>query len=73
MDWILVLEWALKSVVLILFGLVGFAYTTYYERRALARIQTRIGPNRAGPAGLLQPVADGIKLIFNELLLADNL
>jgi NADH-quinone oxidoreductase subunit H len=56
-------------VVLILFGLVGFAYTTYYERRALARIQTRIGPNRAGPAGLLQPVADGIKLIFNEELI----
>jgi NADH-quinone oxidoreductase subunit H len=72
MDWILVLEWALKSVVLILFGLVGFAYTTYYERRALARIQTRIGPNRAGPAGLLQPVADGIKLIFNEELIPEK-
>jgi NADH-quinone oxidoreductase subunit H len=59
-------------VVLILFGLVGFAYTTYYERRALARIQTRIGPNRAGPAGLLQPVADGIKLIFNEELIPEK-
>jgi len=69
MDWILVLEWVIKSIVLILFGLVGFAYTTYFERRALARIQTRIGPNRAGPAGLLQPVADGIKLIFNEELI----
>jgi NADH-quinone oxidoreductase subunit H len=69
MDMILVLEWVIKSIVLILFGLVGFAYTTYYERRALARIQTRIGPNRAGPAGLLQPVADGIKLIFNEELI----
>jgi NADH-quinone oxidoreductase subunit H len=69
MDMVLVLEWVIKSIVLILFGLVGFAYTTYYERRALARIQTRIGPNRAGPAGLLQPVADGIKLIFNEELI----
>ena len=69
MDMILVLEWVIKSIVLILFGLVGFAYTTYFERRALARIQTRIGPNRAGPAGLLQPVADGIKLIFNEELI----
>jgi NADH-quinone oxidoreductase subunit H len=39
---------------------------TYYERRALARIQTRVGPNRAGPLGLLQPVADGLKLIFKE-------
>jgi NADH-quinone oxidoreductase subunit H len=69
MDMILVLEWVIKSIILILFGLIGFAYTTYFERRALARIQTRIGPNRAGPAGLLQPVADGIKLIFNEELI----
>jgi NADH-quinone oxidoreductase subunit H len=69
MDIILVLEWVIKSIILILFGLIGFAYTTYFERRALARIQTRIGPNRAGPAGLLQPVADGIKLIFNEELI----
>jgi NADH-quinone oxidoreductase subunit H len=44
----------------------GFAYLTFYERRALARIQVRIGPNRAGPSGWLQPVADGIKLIFKE-------
>ena len=69
MNVFLVLEWVIKSIILILFGVVGFAYTTYYERRALARIQTRIGPNRAGPAGLLQPVADAIKLIFNEELI----
>jgi len=69
MDMTMVLEWVIKSIALILFGIVGFAYTTYYERRAIARIQTRIGPNRAGPAGLLQPVADAIKLIFNEELI----
>jgi NADH-quinone oxidoreductase subunit H len=69
MDIFLVLEWVIKSIILILFGVLGFAYTTYYERRALARIQTRIGPNRAGPAGLLQPVADAIKLIFKEELI----
>jgi len=69
MDMTMMLEWVIKSIVLILFGIVGFAYTTYFERRALARIQTRIGPNRAGPAGLLQPVADAIKLIFNEELI----
>ncbi len=69
MDMILVLEWVIKSIVILMFGVVGFAYTTYYERRALARIQTRIGPNRAGPAGLLQPVADAIKLIFKEELI----
>ena len=68
----MILEWVIKSIVIILFGLTGFAYTTYYERRWLARIQVRIGPNRAGPWGLLQPVADGIKLIFKEELIPDN-
>jgi NADH-quinone oxidoreductase subunit H len=48
--------------------LTGFAYLTWYERRALARIQVRIGPNRAGPQGLLQPIADAVKLIFKEEL-----
>jgi NADH-quinone oxidoreductase subunit H len=68
----MILEWVIKSIIIILFGLVGFAYTTYYERRWLARIQVRIGPNRAGPWGLLQPVADGIKLIFKEELVPSN-
>ncbi|MCE7859371.1 MAG: NADH-quinone oxidoreductase subunit NuoH [Chloroflexi bacterium CFX2] len=48
--------------------LTGFAYLTLYERRALARIQVRVGPNRAGPQGLLQPIADAVKLIFKEEL-----
>jgi len=67
-DWTLWLEWFIKAVVLILALLTGFAYLTWYERRALARIQTRIGPNRAGPQGLLQPIADAVKLIFKEEL-----
>jgi len=66
MDFILILEWVIKSVLLILILLLGFAYLTYYERKALARLQVRYGPNRAGPYGVLQPVADGIKLIFKE-------
>ena len=69
MSLALLIEWAIKSVVIILIILGGFAYLTLFERRVLARIQTRIGPNRAGPWGLLQPVADGIKLIFNEELI----
>jgi NADH-quinone oxidoreductase subunit H len=63
------IEWVVKSLVIILSLTVGFAYVTYYERRVLARFQIRIGPNRAGPWGLLQPVADGVKLIFNEELI----
>ena len=46
--------------------LVGMAYMTWLERKVLARMQGRYGPNRAGPWGLLQPIADGIKLIGKE-------
>lgn len=66
MDFLLIIEWVIKAIVILLFCVTGFAYLTFYERRALARIQVRIGPNRAGPSGWLQPVADGIKLIFKE-------
>lgn len=69
MDYILITEWVIKSVLLILVLLLGFAYLTYYERKALARLQVRYGPNRAGPFGLLQPLADGVKLIFKEELI----
>lgn len=65
-DWTLWLEWFLKSLFVILALLTGFAYLTLYERRALARIQSRVGPNRAGPQGVLQPIADAVKLIFKE-------
>src|SRR5512147_1140246 len=67
-DWTLWLEWLIKSLFVIFALLTGFAYLTWYERRALARIQVRIGPNRAGPFGLLQPIADAVKLIFKEEL-----
>jgi NADH-quinone oxidoreductase subunit H len=67
-DWTLWLEWLIKSLFVIFALLTGFAYLTWYERRALARIQSRIGPNRAGPQGLLQPIADAVKLIFKEEL-----
>jgi NADH-quinone oxidoreductase subunit H len=67
-DWTLWLEWFIKALVVIFALLTGFAYLTWYERRALARIQSRIGPNRAGPFGLLQPIADAVKLIFKEEL-----
>jgi NADH-quinone oxidoreductase subunit H len=69
MNSALLLEWVIKSAVILAFLLVGFAYLTLFERRVLARMQVRIGPNRAGPWGLLQPVADGLKLIFKEELI----
>ena len=72
MDLALLLEWAIKSIILIFIVIGGFAYVTLFERRALARIQVRIGPNRAGPWGILQPMADGIKLIFKEELIPDR-
>lgn len=62
------LEWVIKGFVLCFVLLTGFAYLTLYERRALARMQVRVGPNRAGPEGLLQPIADAVKLIFKEEL-----
>jgi NADH-quinone oxidoreductase subunit H len=72
MDAAMIWEWIIKSIVLILIMLVGFAYVTFYERRVLARIQVRVGPNRAGPDGWLQPVADGLKLIFKEELIPEK-
>jgi NADH-quinone oxidoreductase subunit H len=68
MSWPLFWEWAIKSLILIFALLIGFGYLTFYERRFLARIQVRIGPNRAGPQGLMQWMADAVKLIFKEEL-----
>ena len=49
--------------------LTSFAYTTLLERRLIAFLQQRVGPNRVGPLGFLQPAADGVKLIFKEDLM----
>jgi len=57
------------SLILVFVVLTGFAYTTLLERKLVSWFQNRIGPNRVGPFGLLQPLADGIKLIFKENIL----
>jgi NADH-quinone oxidoreductase subunit H len=46
--------------------LTGMAYMTLFERRVISRLQVRLGPNRTGPFGLLQPLADALKLFFKE-------
>lgn len=56
----------IMSLLVFVVALTGFAYTTVLERKLLAYLQHRTGPNRVGPWGLLQPVADGVKLIFKE-------
>jgi NADH-quinone oxidoreductase subunit H len=59
----------LKIVVVLVITLTAVAYTVLLERKVLGRIQNRWGPTRVGPFGLLQPLADGIKLFLKEDLL----
>jgi NADH-quinone oxidoreductase subunit H len=56
----------IKSFVIINLVLFGFAYLTLIERKVMGRMQLRFGPNRAGPYGLLQPIADLVKLLRKE-------
>src|SRR6266513_1542093 len=56
----------IKSAIVIFALLTAFAYMTLIERRVVAKIQGRLGPNRAGPFGVFQPVADAIKMAFKE-------
>ncbi len=58
-----------KSVVVLFALMTIFAYMTLIERRVLARLQMRLGPNRAGPLGMWQPLADGIKMAFKEQII----
>jgi NADH-quinone oxidoreductase subunit H len=73
MDWrsaLIDTGWTLAGIVAIVAPLfVAVAYLTLWERKLIGWIQIRIGPNRVGPLGLLQPIADGVKLLFKEIIL----
>jgi NADH-quinone oxidoreductase subunit H len=73
MDVLFDLVWTLLKIVAIVVPVIlSVAYLTYAERRVIAAIQARNGPNRVGPAGLLQPFADVFKLLFKEVILPTN-
>ena len=65
--------WTLVKIVVIVVPLMlGVAYLTYAERKIIGYMQVRIGPNRVGPIGLLQPIADGLKLLMKEIVIPNG-
>src|SRR5689334_3406252 len=65
-DWFIILEKFILIAVIVTTALIVAMYSTYAERKIAAFLQDRRGPNRAGPFGLLQPLADGVKLFMKE-------
>ncbi|WP_446744167.1 NADH-quinone oxidoreductase subunit NuoH [Silvibacterium acidisoli] len=70
--WIFLLLSVLKVAVVTVILLTAVAYTVLLERKVVGRIQNRWGPSRVGPFGLLQPLADGIKLFLKEDLIPES-
>jgi len=68
-DWIFLLTTVLKSLLVIVPLLGAVAYYTWLERKVIGYMQARVGPNRTGPRGIGQPIADALKLLFKELLI----
>ena len=66
MDWVLLLLRAILGFIILNLGLVTVAYVIYGERKVGAHMQARLGPNRAGPIGLLQSFADLLKMLKKE-------
>ena len=63
-----ILPIVLKILLIVIPLMIAVAYLTYAERKVIGYIQLRIGPNRVGPRGWLQPIADAVKLMFKEVI-----
>jgi len=72
LDWVLMLEKTILISVVIAVSLLIAMYETYAERKVAAFMQDRRGPNRAGPFGLFQPLADGLKLFMKEEIIPSS-
>src|SRR3954464_15670622 len=71
-DWFLLAEKLLLVIVVVSVSLLIAMYETYAERKIAAFMQDRRGPNRAGPFGILQPLADGLKLFMKEEIIPSS-
>ncbi|CAA6810907.1 MAG: NADH-ubiquinone oxidoreductase chain H (EC [uncultured Thiotrichaceae bacterium] len=72
-EWVqTVLVILIKIVAILLPLILAVAYTTYAERKVIGYMQVRMGPNRVGPKGWLQPIADVVKLMFKEVILPNK-
>ncbi|MES9857366.1 MAG: NADH-quinone oxidoreductase subunit NuoH [Sedimenticola sp.] len=69
---LIIIQIMLKIVVIVLPLMLCVAYFTYAERKLIGYMQMRIGPNRVGPKGWLQPIADAVKLMFKEITIPGN-
>ncbi len=71
-EWQFIVEKLVLIVAVVMISLVIAMYETYMERKVAAFLQDRRGPSRAGPFGILQPVADGLKLFMKEEIIPNN-
>src|SRR6201995_4797250 len=72
LDFGTVIEKVILIACIIVLCLIGAMYETYAERKVAAVMQDRRGPNRAGPFGILQPLADGLKLFMKEEIIPNT-
>jgi len=72
MDWIALALFVVKALAVFVVFLTGVAYVTWMERKVLGHMQLRHGPLNAGWFGLLQPIADGVKVLFKEDIYVDS-